>query len=92
MDYNYEKIVPPQIDATEIPTRGIGGTIGGSPSNNELLKKKLEAELRAAEAIGKLKQSIIEKRLAFELAAIEAEHKRRKLGTVFKKFLRFVNT
>lgn len=80
MDFNYEKIVPPQIEvpSAELPIRGIRGT-----ASNEYLKKKLEAELRAAEAIGKLKQTIIEKRLAVELVSLEEEHKRKKSGTVY---------
>lgn len=44
------------------------------------LRRRLEAELRAAEALGKVKQTIIEKRLAVELATIEEEHRKKKSG------------
>ncbi|KAL0271569.1 UNVERIFIED_CONTAM: hypothetical protein PYX00_008625 [Menopon gallinae] len=42
-------------------------------SQNDLMRKKLEAELRATEEIARIKQSVIEKRLAVELASLEQE-------------------
>lgn len=49
-------------------------------SPNDMMRKKLEAELRATEEIARIKQSVIEKRLAVELASLEQEQAEDKHG------------
>lgn len=77
MDLNNDRTLP-RVDyiSSEIVNKVLAET-----TSSEVIRRKLEAELRATEALGKVKQAIIEKRLAVELAIIEEEHKRKKAAS-----------
>lgn len=78
MDLNNDKALPriEHVSSELVNIKGLAET-----NSSEVIRKKLEAELRAAEALGKVKQTIIEKRLAVELATIEDEYKKRKISS-----------